>query len=102
MQFNQMAKKRGGKTSKRKTSRSSSETKSPKRMVVASQRKFNLVISNLLFFAVLFIIFLGLYYVSSNEFYVNLFGMLSIIAGFVSLALFIVYLVFLVLRYLRK
>lgn len=104
------AKKRGRKTTKsaRKTSKRSSgrsvskKTKAPRRMILASDKKFSLLTTNLIMFAAMFIISLGLYSVSSNEFYTNLFWMLSIIAGFITLALFIVYLIFVLLRYLRK
>lgn len=93
-----MAKKRGKKISKTTTSKELKESSS----VIASPKKFNLVVSNLLLFLIIFLVSLGLYSVSSNEFYANLFWMVALITGFLSVALFIVYLIFLVLRYLKK
>ena len=70
--------------------------------VVASQKKFNLIVSNLLLFLIIFVVSLGLYYVSSNEFYSNLFWMIFLLTGFLSVAMFLVYLIFLIMRYLGK
>ena len=70
--------------------------------VIASQKKFNLIVSNLLLFLIIFVVSLGLYFVSSNEFYSNLFWMISLLTGFLSVALFLVYLIFLIMKYLGK
>lgn len=90
---------------KKRVKRVSKESKAEKvtvGTVVASQKKFNLIVSNLLLFLMIFVISLGLYYVSSNEFYGNLFWMISLLTGFLSVALFLVYLIFLVMKYLGK
>lgn len=91
------AKKRGKKVSKK--SKVESQTIGT---VIASQKKFNLIVSNLLLFLIIFVVSLGLYFVSSNEFYSNLFWMISLLTGFLSVALFLVYLIFLIMKYLGK
>lgn len=103
-----MAKKRVKKSSK-KTKRTSSakrsnvrssRTKSPKRRV--TDRKVKLVIKNIIFSFIIFAISLGLYNVSSNEIYSNLFWMIAMISGFVFVAFVIVYLVFLFMKMFRR
>ncbi|MEK6847790.1 MAG: hypothetical protein AABX50_01540 [Nanoarchaeota archaeon] len=57
---------------------------------------------NFLIFLVLFIVSFVLYLLSSTPVFLNLFGLLSIIFGFLSLALFIVLMVFLILKSGKK
>lgn len=95
--FNMVAKKRVKRVSKK-----SKVEKITVGTVVASQKKFNLIVSNLLLFLIIFVVSLGLYFVSSNEFYSNLFWMISLLTGFLSVALFLVYLIFLIMKYLGK
>ncbi len=95
-----VAKKRVKKVSKKTTRVSATSKKSSK--VIASKNKFNLIISNLLIFASMFLVSLGLYLVSSNELYENMFWMISLITGFLSVSLLLVLLIFVVLRYLGK
>ncbi len=52
-------------------------------------RKMDLVVKNLLFFAILFIVSLGLYLVSSDELYLNLFQLFSILFGAITFAILI-------------
>ena len=61
-----------------------------------------MVLGNLVLSAVLFIISLGLYFVTSNEVLTNFFGILAIISGSVGLAFLIIYAVFLVLKIMKK
>ena len=70
--------------------------------VRASGRKIGIVFRRLVFFLILGVVTFGLYSVSGNELYVNLFAILAILFGFVSLALFIALLVLLVLKVLKK
>lgn len=72
------------------------------RKVVASQRKINLVISNLIFFVILFVASLGLYYVSSAKIWLSFFWMISLITGLLALTFLIIYLIFWVLKIMKK
>ncbi len=95
-----VAKKSGRKVSKKTTKASVTSKGSSK--VIASKKKFNLIVSNLLIFTSMFVVSLGLYLISSNELYVNMFWMISLITGFLSVSLLLVFLIFVVLRYLGK
>ena len=53
---------------------------------------------NLVLFLVLFVFSYLLYSVSSSTLFLNLFGLLSILFGFISFALLVVLIVFLILR----
>jgi len=90
-----MAKKKVNKVTKKKTKKvvqkTSSNTNSNKQDVA----RFNLAWKNLIFFALLSFLFSGLYSYSTQELYMNLFLLLSMISGFLSLAFFIAFLVFL-------
>ncbi|MCF7910065.1 hypothetical protein K9L16_00130 [Candidatus Pacearchaeota archaeon] len=115
-----MAKKSVKKTSRKKSPKSKKKTSkktSPVKKKVAKnvygvgvvspeskfyKDKFNLVVKNLITFIILWAISLLLYTVAGNQIYINLFGLLSIIFGFVSVALFIVLLIFLFLKVFRK
>tara|TARA_Y100000034_G_scaffold45400_1_gene55826 strand:- start:7797 stop:8051 length:255 start_codon:yes stop_codon:yes gene_type:complete len=84
-----MAKKKVKKS--RKVKRSSSK-----------KNKIGLVLKNLFLFIILFVLSLVLYNASSNELLSNLFWILALITGFVSLAFLIAWLVFIILRYSNK
>lgn len=90
-----MAKKRGKRVSRK-------EVVFSKASLIASPKKFRLILSNLLIFVAIFVISFGLYLVSSDEFYDNMFWMISLITGFLSVSLLLVFLIFVVLRYLGK
>ena len=99
-----MVKKKSVKNSKRKTIKKKNVKgiSRSKRLVRASKRKINLVLKNLILFIILFVLSFVLYYVSEQEIYVNLFGLLSVILGFIGVAFLIVLLVFLFLRAMKK
>lgn len=67
-----------------------------------TKNKINLVLKNLFVFAILFFLSLVLYQVSEAEIYLNLFLLLSILFGFVSIAFILVFLVFLFLKWAKK
>ena len=89
-----MAKKR--RRGSRRNSRSSG------RKVIASKRKFGLVLSNLILSAILALISWFLYVVTSNEVLRNFFWMLGVIFGFVGLAFLIILAVLFVLKLMKK
>ena len=64
--------------------------------------KVNLILKNLLLFVVLFIVFFVLYNFSSLPLYENLFLILTMIFGFLSIAFLIALLVFVFMRLLKK
>ena len=90
-----MVKKRGKKSSSRSKNAKKSISKSGGIKLSDYKRKTSLILRNLARFVILFIISLGLYFVSSNEFLVNLFWVSALITGFVSVALVISYFIFL-------
>ena len=69
---------------------------------VVTPDKVNKVVKNLIMFVILFVFSFLLYSVSTNELYVNLFLMLSIVLGFVALAFLIILLSFIFMRIFRK
>jgi len=87
------------KTIKRKTAK---KPVIKKRKVRYSSRKIKLVLRNLFLFVVLFILSLILYSISGTEFYKNLFLLIGVVFGFISLAFLIVLLVFVFLKFLNK
>ena len=89
---------------KRKASKKTvrSFLKKPKQMVRATRSKISVVIGQLILFAIIFIFSLILYSVSTQEMYVNLFLILSMLFGFVLLALLIVLLILLFLKVMKK
>lgn len=93
-----MVKKRVKRSSRKVVKKVSSKPK----MVRSSKKKISLVFKNLVLFFVFSLIFVALYSVSSNELMINLFFLLSILFGFVSLAFLIALLVLLVLKFLKK
>ena len=66
------------------------------------KRKTSLILRNLTIFVILFVLTLGLSYVSSGEFLTNLFWIIALIAGFVSVALVISYFIFLFFKLFGK
>lgn len=72
------------------------------RKVVASQRKIKIVTSNLILFVILFVVSLGLYYVSTGEFFMNLFWMISLLTGLLAVTFLIIYLIFWFLKLMKK
>jgi len=86
----------------RKVSRRSSRGKSSGRKVISSSKKIGMILGNLALSAILFVISLGLYFVTSNEVLNNFFGILAIIFGSIGLAFLIIYAVFLVLKIMKK
>jgi hypothetical protein len=71
-------------------------------VVRASKRKINLVSKKLIFFIALALICFLLYLFLVNEMFNNLFLVLTILFSFVSVGFFIVLLVFLILRLIKK
>jgi len=66
------------------------------------KKKFNLVLYNLIIFIVLFVASALLYLVSNNDFYSNVFYLLAILLGFISIAFLIVLLVFVFVKLNKK
>ncbi len=90
-----MVKKRGKKSSSRSRNTGKSVSKSSGIKLSDYKRKTSLILRNLTMFVILFVLFLGLYYVSSGEFLTDLFWIIALITGFVSVALVISYFIFL-------
>ncbi len=93
-----MAKKRG----KRNSRKVVKKVLSSQKMVRSNSKKIGLVFKNLILFLVFSLIFVALYSISSNEFMINLFFLLSVLFGFVTLAFLLALLVFLVLKMLKR
>jgi len=90
---------------KRAPARKTSSTAAMKHPVVAprsDQGRVNLIFKNLILFAILFIIFLVLYNVATDEVYKNLFWILAVLMGFVAVAFLIALLVFVFIKLFRK
>ena len=64
--------------------------------------RFSFVVKNLVLFIILFILFLVLYYISTNAIYKNLFWILAVLIGFVGVAFLLVLLIFVFMRIFRK
>ena len=103
-----MAKKRRVKVAKRRllsravSSRKSNYTVKPSRSAGSVRRKIKIVITNFLLFVILFVVSVGLYKVSGDVIYINLFAILSIIFGLLSLAFLITFLVLFFYRIFNK
>lgn len=72
---------------------------------IVTQKKYKLIISNLVLFAVLFVISVILYYSSKayfNEIIQNTFWMSSLITGFLTVTFVIIYLIFFFLKRMGK
>lgn len=67
-----------------------------------SKRKLNIVLGNLTFFVIIFVLSTILYSISKTEFYLSLFFMLSLIMGVFSIALLIVLLIFVFMKFMNK
>jgi len=74
----------------------------PENLIGYSQNKIKIVLRNLIVFVVLTIISMLLYEISTEEIYVNLFWLLSVLFGFVAIALLIALLAILFIRVLKK
>lgn len=70
--------------------------------VVASKRKFDLVLKNLVLFAILFVVSIGLYNVFTDEILVSFFWILALITGFIAVAFLISYLILFFMKGFRK
>jgi len=68
----------------------------------SSQKKVGMILGNLVLSLILFAVSLGLYYFVSNEVLRSFFWMLALIFGFVGLAFLMVYIIFIVLKVLKK
>lgn len=95
-----MVKKRGKKTSGRNAIKSVSKSGGIK--ISDYKRKTSLILRNLIIFVILFVLTLGLSYVSSSEILTNLFWITALITGFVSVALVISYFIFLFFKLFGK
>ncbi len=73
-----------------------------KRPVRNIAKRINLSIRNFLLFVILFVLSFVLYNASSNQIFVNLFAILSILTGFVAFAFLIALLVLWILKISRK
>ena len=90
---------------KKKVSKKIARKKSVKRKsgsIKSDKQKINLVLKNLMLFAILALASFLLYSVSSNELLVNLFSLLTIVLGFVAGAFLIILLVFFFMRLMKK
>lgn len=67
-----------------------------------NQKKFNLATRRLIFFLIGFIASFVLYFVSTDEMLEEIFGLLAIVFGFVSIAFFMVFLIFLFMKIIKK
>ena len=95
-----MVVKKRKKTAKKKTSKKFKKTN--KKLTRTSSKKINLVVKNLLTFAILTIASYLIQEVSSNQIADNLFILLTIIFGFASLTFLIVLLILLIMKCLKK
>jgi len=92
--------KRRGKTSSRL---GQSRGKKPQRAAVrATPSKLGKVLKNIFLFLALFVVSFILYKVTTNAFWNDLFFLLMLVAGFVALAFFIVWMVLLWLKAIGK
>lgn len=87
-----MAKKRVKKRSKKVSSLSKKSV----------DKKYSLGLKDLIISVILFVASVLLYYVSNNTFASNLFYLLAILFGFISVAFLIVFLVFAFLKFSKK
>jgi hypothetical protein len=65
-------------------------------------RKISVLLNNLLLFIALSLVSLVLTQFSSTDFFFKLFSVLTIVFGFIAVAFFIVFLVLLLLRFLKR
>ncbi len=93
-------KKRGKKTAKKSKKISKKNIKRPR--VRATKRKINLVLKNLVLFAILTLVSSILYLLSNDTLFRSLFQLLAIVLGFVGIAFLIVLLALLILKIMKK
>jgi hypothetical protein len=77
------------------------KTKS-KKLIIPSKKKINLVLRNLVLFVVISLVSFILYLVSTKVMFKNLFSLLAMVFGFVSVAFLIVLLIFLFTKLFKK
>lgn len=65
-------------------------------------KKNEIIVKNFILFIILFILSFILYTVSNQDMYTNLFFMLSVVFGFVTIAFLITYLIFFFMKVMRK
>lgn len=97
-----MVKKRGKKSSSRSKNTGKSVLKLRGINISDYKRKTNLILRNLIIFAILFVLSLGLYYVASGEILTNILWVVALITGFVSVALIMSYFIFLFFKLFGK
>ena len=90
------------KMAKRRGRKGSSASMLRKKGFVASSSKVSKVLKNLFVFLALFVVSLVLYKVTTNAFWNDLFFLIMLVAGFVTLAFLIVWLVLLWLKAIGK
>lgn len=97
-------KKSSGKVRRLPSRIASSRTGSQTKSTTMSQKKnrMGLVVKNLITFAILFVLFLVLYYVTNDAVYENLFWILAVLTGFVGVAFLIVLLVLVFMRVFKR
>ncbi len=93
-------KKRAKSRTKRKATSKRSSKKSSR--LTFGKKKVEIVFRNLILFAMLFLVSFLLYGVSTSEFAINLFGISSIVLGFIALAFLITYLIIFFYRNFKK
>jgi hypothetical protein len=93
-----MVKKSGKSVKKKVESKKKKIVRASSNEVIATSKKFQIVSSRLVFFAILFFLSFILYTVSTASAYRDFFFLTSLIFGFVSIALFLVYLILLFIR----
>ena len=87
---------------KKRRKKSSNKKASGKRMVRATKKKIQIVLGNLILFAVLTGVSYVLYRLLRNDLLKNLFSLLSMVLGFVGLAFLIVLVAFLILKFMKR
>ena len=93
---------RGKKNSRKATTRSMSVKRPAKLSGPLVSRRINLVVKNLILFAILFILSVVIASLSASEMMDQLFWILAILTAFVAVALLIVLLIFLFMRAMKK
>jgi Flp pilus assembly protein TadB len=87
---------------KKKTVKKAAPLRTQSRRIKATPGRISLVLRNLILFIVITLISYILYLVSNNFVYDSFFYLLSMVAGFISLAFLISLVVFLFLKIMRK
>lgn len=70
--------------------------------IVPSSSKIHVALKNLVVFAILFGLSLGIYHTSKSILWMNTFGILSLITGFIALAFVVVYLILIFMKWFKK